>query len=304
MSLLLNTVLETPWAILPGKLAVILAVVARHEAGEKLSPDEVKAQIGAARRPVPANAGGIAVLPLFGTILPRANLMVNTSGAMSAEYFSALFRAALADPAVGAVVLDVDSPGGAVPGIDELSSEIFKARGAKPIVAVANHLAASAAYWIATAADELVVTPSAEAGSIGVFAAHDDLSGLMEREGVKTTLISSGKYKVEGNPFEPLGDEARAAIQSRVNDYYEMFVKAVARNRGVKAADVRNGFGEGRVMGARDAVDYGMADRVETMAQTIERLARALTRSAPKGRSAQAEFDFRRRRARAGAHSL
>ncbi|MCC7371633.1 MAG: S49 family peptidase, partial [Chloroflexi bacterium] len=132
---------------------------------------------------------------------------------------------------------------------------------------------ASAAYWIASSADEIVVTPSGEVGSIGVFTAHEDISAALEAEGVTVTLISAGKYKTEGNPFEPLSEEARGAIQARVDDYYSMFVRAVARGRGVKPADVRGGFGQGRVVGADEAVRLGMADRVGTMAQTVERLA-------------------------------
>jgi signal peptide peptidase SppA len=182
-----------------------------------------------------------------------------------------------------------------VTGVDELSKMIYDARGSKPIVAVANHLMASAAYWIGTAADELVVTPSGEVGSIGVFAAHQDVSAAMEKEGVKTTLISAGKYKTEGNPFEPLTDEAHASIQARVDDYYSMFTKAVARNRGVNVADVRGGFGEGRVVGAQQAVSLGMADRVATLDDVIS----GLTRRQRQGRSVAAEIDYRQRRARA-----
>lgn len=298
MTSLLSLVLETPWAITAQKLSAICAVFIRHEAGERLSAEEVQMQIGALRRnddAARAGAGGVAVLPLFGTIFPRANLMTETSGATSAESFGRMFHAAMSDTNVGAVVLDVNSPGGAVSGIDELSSEIAKARGSKPIIAVANHLAASAAYWIATAADEIVMTPSAEVGSIGVFAAHEDVSKAMETQGVKTTLVSAGKYKVEGSPYEPLSDESRSAIQARVDEFYSMFVARVAKNRGVSQNAVRSGYGEGRVVGATDALSLGMVDRVETLDQVIGRTAKALA----KGRSPLAELDFRERRARA-----
>lgn len=291
-SLILQAVYETPWAILPGKLLAILDVVHRHAAGELLPQAEIDAIKAAARKPAAQMAGAIAVLPVFGTIFPRANLMTEHSGGASAEGLAAQFRALVADPNVGAIVLDVDSPGGAVSGIDELGTEIFKARGTKPIVAQVNHLAASAAYWVATAADEMVVTPSGEVGSIGVFAAHQDVSAALEREGVKVTLISAGKFKTEGNPYQPLGEEARAAIESRVADYYGAFTKAVARNRGVSVADVQGGFGEGRVVGAKEAVRLGMADRVGTLEETLERLMRG---SGKRGMSAE----MRQRRARA-----
>jgi signal peptide peptidase SppA len=186
--------------------------------------------------------------------------------------FGAAFSQLVNDPGVSAIVLEVDSPGGYSDGILELSDRIYEARGRKPVVAVANHLMASAAYWIGTAADEVVASPSSEMGSIGAFAAHEDISKALEQEGIKVSLIAEGKYKIEGNPYEPLGEDARAAIQARVRNVYDAFVEAVARNRGVKVSDVRKGFGEGRVVGARQAVEMGMADRVDTLEGTIERL--------------------------------
>jgi len=194
------------------------------------------------------------------------------SGATSAELFGKEFGRLLKDPEVSAIVLDVDSPGGQVDGIEELSNQIYDARGSKPVVAVVDHLMASAAYWIGSAADDVVMSPSGEAGSIGVFAVHEDWSGALAKEGITVSLISAGKFKTEGNPYEPLAEEARGAIQGRVNDYYDAFVNSVARNRGAKPATVRNGFGEGRVVGARQAVSLGMADRVGTLEETIDRL--------------------------------
>lgn len=272
-SYVLNAFAETPWAILPSQLMVLQEIVERHVAGEKLSADEVQARINGAQRPaMDRKANAVAVLPLWGTIFPRANMMTEMSGATSAEMFGKEFSALVGNPEVSAIVLDVDSPGGQVNGIEELSNQIYDARGSKPIVAVANHLMASAAYWVGTAADEVVITPSGEAGSIGVFAVHEDRSALLAQRGVKVSLISAGKYKVEGNPYEPLAEEARGAIQTSVNDYYEAFVSAVARNRGSNPDAVRNGFGEGRVVGARQAVALGMADRVGTLEETISRL--------------------------------
>ena len=169
-------------------------------------------------------------------------------------------------------MIDIDSPGGNVDGVDELATEIFKARSQKPIVAVANSMAASAAFWIASAASEVVVIPSGLVGSIGIVAIHHDVSKQAENEGVKTTLISAGRFKTEGNSFEPLGDEAREAIQKLADGFMGMFVKAVARNRDVPISEVRNGFGEGRLVSAKDALRLGMVDRIGTMDETLKRL--------------------------------
>lgn len=277
-SYILQAFTETPWAILPAKLAILEEIVYRHVSGERLTAEEVQARIHGATRPSDRNVGAVgapkmvAILPLFGTIFPRANMMTDVSGATSADRFGAKFSALVDDPDIGAIVLDINSPGGQVNGIAEAANRIFEARGKKPVVAVANHLMASAAYWIGSAADEIVVTPDAEVGSVGVFAVHQDISKKLEQDGIKVTFIKEGKYKTEGNPYEPLSDEARDIIQGHVSEAYDNFINSLARNRGVTADDVRNGYGEGRVVGAKHAIRLGMADRIETLDQTVERL--------------------------------
>ena len=287
-SRILDAFTRAPWAIVPERLAVLQEVVARHVAGEKLDPEEVQMAIHGAKRPANRKAGTIAVLPLFGTIFPRANLMTEISGATSAEMFGKQFDDLVNDPETAGIILDVDSPGGYASGIEELSRKIYEARGIKPIVAVSNHEMDSAAYWIGTAADEVIVTPSGEVGSIGVFAAHWDESKALEMEGLKLTLVSAGKYKTEGNPFEPLTEEAHSMIQGMVQDVYDAFVRAVARNRGQSVAEVRDGFGEGRVVGARQAIQLGMADKIATLDETIKDMQRRLFRLS-KEESEQAE---------------
>jgi signal peptide peptidase SppA len=290
-------VLNTPWAITSEKLLVIMDVLAYHAQGGHYTAEEIQERLGAVQRPLARASGAVAVLPLYGVIAQRMGMMTESSGGVSTEQFARQFRAAVDDSQVGAIVIDVDSPGGTVSGVDELSAEIHAARGTKPIVAVANSLAASAAYWIATAADELVVTPTGEVGSIGVLAAHEDASGWYEQQGVKPTLISAGKYKTEGNPYEPLSEEGRAHLQERVDEYYDMFVKAVARNRGVGVQAVRDGFGEGRVVGAKQAKALGMVDRIETLDQTLVRMQRGQRRRV----QTLSELDRRARRLRAMA---
>jgi len=284
---ILQAFMEFPWAILPSKLAALEAVVIRHAAGEKLSADEVQAAIHGAQRPADRRVNAVAVLPLFGTIFPRANLLTDMSGATSAERFGAQFTALVDDPTISAIVLDIDSPGGQACGVPELSQRIFDARGIKPIIAVANHCMASAAYWIGTSADEVVVTPSGDVGSVGVFSVHEDMSAALEKDGYKISIIRAGKYKIEANPYEPLSDEARAEIQAGVDETYNDFLDALARNRGVSASDVRSGFGEGRMLSARQAVKAGMADRIGTLEETINRLLESGTASASMRQASQ-----------------
>jgi signal peptide peptidase SppA len=274
-SYVLQAFIKVPWAILPEKLAVLQEIVIRHINGEKLDPEEVQMVIHGAKRPANRKAGKVAILPLFGTIFPRANLMTNTSGATSAEIYGQQFDELVQDPEVSAIILDVDSPGGHVEGIPDLSRKIYEARNKKPVVAVANHLMASAAYWVGSAASEVVMTSTGLVGSIGVWSAHDDGSGALAKSGIKRTLISAGKYKMEGNPWEPLTEEARTAIQFSVDEAYKLFTRDVARNRGVNVAEVRNGFGEGRVVGAEPALKMGMVDRIGTLEETLQRLLKA-----------------------------
>lgn len=277
-----RAVAETPWAIVPGVLATIVDLVSFRAAGGLLSDEEIDGRIGAGPAARPAvMAGGVAVIPIYGVIQPRSSLMSRQSGGTSLDAFTSALRAAVGSSQVGQILLDVDSPGGMVDMVPEAAAEIRAARARKPVVAVANTDAASAAYWLASQASELVVTPSGQVGSIGVFAAHEDRSRREEMLGFRTTLVSAGRHKTEGNPFEPLSDEARATIQARVDDYYGMFVSDVARGRKVAVGAVRDGFGEGRMVGARAAVAAGMADRVATFDATLAAMVRASRAALP-----------------------
>lgn len=267
---ILRAVFETPWAIRPSMLAVIVDLLAFRSSGGRFDAAEIAERIGARRPPASEGPAGVAVIPLHGVIIPKAGGFSEISGGTSIERFRAAFREAMARSDVKALVIDVDSPGGMVDQVPEMASEIRAARGQKPIVAVANTQAASAAYWLASQADEVVVTKSARVGSIGVITAHEDESKKAELAGVKTTLISAGKFKTEGNPFEPLSIEAREYVQSMVDGYYAMFVSDVARGRGAPIDAVRAGFGQGRMVGASDAVALGMADRVGTLETVIQ----------------------------------
>ena len=263
---------SSAWAIQPEYLSSMLADIERLGQGGATAEHATEAlkaatEIEAARRQqIAASTGGaVVVLPLYGVITQRSNWMSYYFGGTTTESFAMQFRQALADPNVTAIVIDVDSPGGSVAGVDELASEIYSARGKKTIVAISNTLNASAAYYISSQASELWVSPSSLTGSIGVYNTHIDQSKALETYGIKVTLISAGKFKTEGNSYEPFTEEAQAAAQVLVSGYYTAFVKAVARGRGVKMADVTSGFAEGRVVMAAQAVDFNMADKVGTL---------------------------------------
>ena len=261
-----------PWAILPERLAFITALL-RSAGGQSARPDPAtQARIHAtasAERHTLAGHDAIAVLPFHGVAVQRADELGEALGLLSLTRFAQNFRAALSDDSVAGILLDVDSPGGSVYGITELAGEVWGARGRKPVFAVANSLAASGAYWIASSAGEFYVTPGGEVGSIGVFAAHQDMSQALEKAGVKTTLVSAGRYKLDGHPAQPLGADARRHVQARVDAYYDTFVRGVARNRAVDPATVRNGFGQGRVLSAQAAKGEGMVDGVASLNEVL-----------------------------------
>lgn len=209
----------------------------------------------------------VAVIPVYGVITQKVRWIGS-----STEEISANIRNAIADSSVKAIVLDVNSPGGTVSGVEEVALEIAEARNSKPVIAVVNTLAASAAYWIASQASEIWVSPSGEAGSIGVYMIHADYSEALKKEGIAINMIHAGRYKIEGNPYEPLSEEARGQMQSEVDGFYEMFVGAVSRGRSVSSTTVKSDFGEGRMFQAFDAVKAGLADKVGTLSEALREL--------------------------------
>jgi capsid assembly protease len=259
--------LTSTWALRPD----VLDIVRNHIA----SPVAIASPAALATTADVPVTGGVAVISLRGVITARPSflnlLMGGNGGGLS--LFRACLREAVASDEIGSILIELDSPGGSTDLGKEVADEIRSYRGTKPIIALANIQACSGAYWLASAADEVVVTPTGRVGSIGVYVIHIDESGLEEQIGVKSTYVSAGKYKVEGNSSEPLDGDALAALQEIVDDYYALFVEGVAEGRGVTPAQVENGFGEGRVLTAKTAVKEGLADRVDTYESVVSKLA-------------------------------
>jgi signal peptide peptidase SppA len=292
---LIAELLSTPWALRRDVLAGHAQVLARWVAGgmQDRAPMAMDDDDGAPRERISAfearsreanarvGGGGIAVIPVFGTIVQRAGMMTEWCGGTSTQQVSRALKDALADETVSQILMEFDSPGGSVYGVAELGAEIYDARKAKPVIGAINSLSASAGYWLSAQCSEVYCTPGGEAGSIGVWMAHEDWSKAMEEWGISTTLISAGKYKVEGNPYQPLSDEAKAHLQSRVDDYYAAFTKAVARGRGVGIEAVRSGMGQGRVLGAEAALAEKMIDGIATVGDVVRNMQKNIRGSKP-----------------------
>ncbi len=265
-----------PWAITPEMLLEIQGIYATHVRGEKISIPDVEAKLGRKldnRYETFQVVDGIAIIPVEGVIAKRMNLFSQISGGASTELIRRDIEQALNDPAIKGIILSVDSPGGTVDGTSELADFIYNSRGQKPIVAFSDGTVASAAYWIASSAEALYISGDTNMiGSIGVVAAHRDLSKREEQWGVKTTEITAGKYKRVASQYAPLTEEGRADIQAKVDYLYAAFVGDVARNRGTSVEDVLSRMADGKVFTGKQSITAGLVDGVSTLDDLIDQL--------------------------------
>jgi signal peptide peptidase SppA len=213
---------------------------------------------------------GVAVIPITGAITKRSSLYSYFFNGSSLDNLAEVLRQALSDPAVRAIVLDIDSPGGTVNGVAAMAAEIFASRAEKPIVAFGNGFLASAAYWLGSAANAVIVDQTADVGSIGVLMIHYDYSEMDKRIGLKTTYLTAGKYKALGNDSEPLSQEAIEVFQKELDYIYGIFAADVAEHRDVSVEQVFADMADGRIFIGRQAVDAGLADMVGTIDTAIE----------------------------------
>ena len=238
----------------------------------------------------PAQGGaGVAVIPLQGALAPKAVSFFGRVLAPGMDSFRAQLAQAAANPDVAAIILDVNSPGGTYAGTPETAAAVRAAAAVKSVTAVVDTLCASAAYFIASQAHQVVATPSGEVGSIGVVAVHEEMSKLMEDIGVRATIFRSRASKADINSLEPLSDSARAALQALVLEADDDFLKAVAKGRGMTAAQVRKLVDDnelGRTVSAQKALSLGLIDRVATLGEVLAGMVKP--RAIPRRRSALA----------------
>lgn len=287
---ILTAFFGSPWAIAEDKYQQIRALLLERASGRAATEADIVAAVGQRRQGGYSVVGKTAVIPIMGVIAPRVGQLEESSGGIGADAIGQQIDAAAADKTVSKIVLQIDSPGGSVYGVQELAAKIRSARDQKKVVAVADHVAASAAYWLGSQASEFYVSPSGQVGSIGVIAEHVDESARDERKGIKTTLIKAGEFKQEGHPSQPLSAEALAAVQTTINTYYESFLGDVAKGRGVTVANVRENYGKGRMMTAGDAKAAGMVDGIATFETVMRRLGSEVSKSAATARARLVEI--------------
>lgn len=204
--------------------------------------------------------GSVAVIPVHGTLVKKLGTLRPYSGMTGYDGIRQAFLTALTDRKVKAIMLDIDSPGGEVAGCFDLVDTIYEARGDKPIWAILNEGAYSAAYAIASAADRIIVPRTGGVGSIGVIVMHVDMSKALTSAGFQVTFITYGEAKADGHPEIPLSNEAAARIQAEVDAMGTLFVDTVARNRGIAASKVKAT--QAATFMAADGVRLGLADAV------------------------------------------
>jgi capsid assembly protease len=271
---LAQKIFNTPLAIHPKKAEIVIAALADRLGisqmvrlnGTVINPAAMEddeygfAEPGSTPRSGYDMVGPIAVIDVQGTLVQKLGSLRPWSGMTGYDGLRQNLFMAVSDPKVEAIVLNIDSPGGEVAGCFDLVDAIYGLRGKKPIWAILDESAYSAAYAIASAADKIYVPRTGGVGSIGVIAAHVDLSQALTSAGIKVTFITYGEYKADGHAELPLSDEALARFQADIDAMGELFVETVARNRNISAATVR-GTKAACFMGA-NGVNLGLADEV------------------------------------------
>ena len=282
---LADRLLNTPLLLHPQKLDAIIAGLGGRllgvdglqiDAAELTARAALPVEMFTTRRGERTERGyrvvdGVAVISAMGGLVHRTKLAADSSLLIGYNDLAADVEDALGKSDVHAIALVMDSPGGEVAGAFELAERIYAARGRKPIVAVADGMAASAAYLAASAADEVVLTNTSYVGSIGVVMRHVDFSRALANDGITVSHIFAGEHKIDGNPYQPLSDAVRAALQADIEGLYQMFVQAVAKHRGMDEQAVRDT--RAGVYRGVAAVAARLADRIGTVDAVVAELA-------------------------------
>lgn len=278
---LADRALNRPLVIHPDKAAIIMDVLAGRIGIDgpdlgAMSP-EASRFYGSNRREdgsysMNRVAGGVAVISIVGTLVNRGAWIGASSGLVSYEGILAQVRDAKADASIHSAILDIDTGGGEAGGITAVASAIRDLAQTKRVVAVVNDTACSGGYWIASAADEIVVSETSMVGSIGVVVLHVNRAGEMQQKGWAPTFIHAGAHKVDGNSLGPLPESVRADVQQSIDALYDRFVTSVAANRGARLSADQARATEARVLHGQAAIAAGLADRFGTFESVLAEL--------------------------------
>lgn len=277
-----DRVLNRPLLITPEKAQVVISILgnrlgvnapsADRFEGDHFQRDQDGRVDYATMSPYPVTHEGTAVLSIVGSLVNRGAYVGASSGVVSYEGIKHQLKHAAGNPTVRNVILDLQSPGGEAVGAFEAAEQVRLLAVVKPVTAIVNGMAASAAYAIASGATEIVTTETGVNGSIGVVLLHADFSKQLAEDGINPTLIFAGAHKVDGNPFEPLSEAVRADLQAEVNAFYDQFLATVAKGRGERmTVDMARGT-EARTFIGAEAVRVGLADRLGSFETVLAEL--------------------------------
>lgn len=270
---------ETLYSVLEGRIGVsanVATVPMQHgpEASRFVGDHRRKTRSGSFVRA----KGKTALITIDGSLVNRGAWLNSNSGLVSYEGIGAQIDDIAADEEIESVVLDIDSSGGEATGMFGLAAKIRALRSKKRIVAVVNDVAASAAYGIASAAHEIVVSPTSVVGSIGVIMVHFDRSGELGQKGIRPTIIAVGEHKADGNPFGPLPEGVHASMLANAQTFYDQFIDAVAAGRGQKLTASLARQTQARIFIGQQAIKSGLADRMASLDEVMSGLARRTTK--------------------------
>lgn len=274
MEYLLKLLQNPIWAIKPEAFHSLITLLLDVRTERGLRAEVLKALFGTPKTPDAAkpDSNKLMIIPIQG-VLTKSDSWAGTTY----DTISAAADKAMSDASIKRVVLAVDSPGGEITGLPETASMLAALAKVKPVNAMVTGDAASAAYWLASQATDITLSPSAEAGSVGVRVMHADISEMLKQAGINVTEMFSGVHKTEFSPFAPLSEESKVYMQGRLDDARTQFMGDVAKGRGtrVTAEITAANFGEGRMFTADQAVAHGLADRVATTRDFFKQIAPA-----------------------------
>jgi len=269
-------IINSYWAILPEKYDAIFALWLEHIRNPKLSNEELKNFDARLDSPVQdmksySIENGKAIIPITGPLMKNPTRFEKIYFGFASMYdIMSSVEQAISDKQVFSIILDINSPGGTVEGVEETANFISEASKIKPVIAYTSGMMASAAYWIGSASSEIYISgETAIVGSIGVASQHVDVSALYENMGVKITDIYAGKYKRIASENKPLSDDGKRYLQGIVDNFYTTFVNNVAMNLDVSPARVLADMADGKIFIGSSAVRAGLVDGILPMSDLI-----------------------------------
>lgn len=264
---LIAALASTPWC-LQADMFTTFETILNNKYTQNLNVTQMKAESGGKSLMSSAlnkDSKTKALITIEGTLLKRAYVANPVSSPKTLDDIQSELREAANNPNVDTIVLAIDSPGGQLPGTAETADLISRIGKTKPVIGWGNGNICSAAYWIASACNELYASHTSRIGSIGVYLAHISRAKELEDKGLKVTVIKAGKYKAIGNSVQDLSKDDIDYLQKEISQTYELFMTDVAKYRGVDLEKVKGEWADARLFTGEKAVEAGLIDGIASI---------------------------------------